>query len=437
MKFSRFNVIIRDDIENRILLNNSLTGSTFEIDPNIAVAVEENNIELISEQDILILKSHGMIADDSKYDLEIKNVEYFHNKEKYSNEVLNITLLLTMNCNLRCIYCYEGAGIVSSKALSNNDYKIIYKFIVKQLQLRNSKTLSICLFGGEPTIELKNSRLFLKEIRNYCSENDINFITSIVTNGTLIDDDVIEILYENNCQFEQITLDGTKEYHDTRRINVNGKGSYDETIIGIKKLVESKLPNPIIRINIDKTNYENTIELLNNLNEEGLNSCNLDIGVIKSNTPSCRDFEDKCITDNELPEIISKIWNVAKELGFFIHNTPIQKFMFCGMYSDSAFTINSNLDLYKCWDLVNQHKHRIGNIGEDGDFINITDSFFNWMNRSPINIKECVECKYLPACGGGCAAVSQLEDNSYEEPGCYKIKGIYELEVLNRFKKDA
>ena len=437
MKFSRFNVVINDIDNQRILLNNSLSGSTFVVDEKIAKIVENKEIDKLSDEEINILKMYGIILEDEIYDLELKNIEYFHNKEKYNNDTLNLTILLTMNCNLRCIYCYEAAGVISKESITLENYEMIFKFIKNELKICNSRSLSICLFGGEPTIELKKAKTFLDKIRKYCDENEINFFTSIVTNGTLIDKEVIDILLENNCQFEQITLDGTKDFHDTRRITADGKGSYDKTIDGIKKLIESDLPNPVIRINIDKTNYKNVFDLLEELAKDNLNCCSIDFGIVKSNTPSCEKYDSNCLRDEEIPEVLKILWKKTEELGFSIYNFPVQKFTYCGMYSDSAFTINPNLDLYKCWDLVNQNKHKIGKINEEGVIIDITESYFNWMNRNPLNINECVECKYLPACGGGCAAMAKINDNKYNQPGCYKMKGVYELEVLNRFKENA
>lgn len=436
MIFSKFNVIINDVENNRILLNNSLSGETFAISSELKDIIEREKDEELLPTDIkeTFVKS-GVLVEDNN--LELQTIEYFHNKEKFLNDTLSITLLLTMNCNLRCVYCYEGAGIVSNKSLSAKEYSSVLQFIKSQIDFRDCKKLSICLFGGEPTLELKNSVDFLREAKQYCAENKLEFSTTIITNGTLINEERIKILLNNNCSYIQITLDGTQDFHDKRRITSNGKGSFCDTVEGIKLLINSELPNPVIRINLDKTNYDNVFELLREMQRINLNVCPIDFGIVKGNTPSCDNYKSNCFEESELGDLLAKLWNLCGELGFEVYTAPSRKYMYCGMYSDSAFTITPDLSVYKCWDLVNQEEHRVGRIDRDGNFIETTQSYFNWMNRTPLSIDECRSCKYLPVCGGGCAAMAVIKNNLYNSPGCYKIKSVYEQEVLLKFKKEG
>lgn len=432
MKFSKYNIFIYDDKNKRHLLNNSFTGATFVVEDDIKQIILEDRLEYLDDKHKKMFIDAGVI---DKYDDQLDRIEYYHNKLKFSNNSLNITLLLTMNCNLRCIYCYEAAGIVSKEKLDKGKYDSLYKFIVNQLAEKRLNNLNICLFGGEPTLSLKQSRNFLSNIKKHCEENNIGYTTSIVTNGTLIDDEIIEILIENNCNSSQITVDGTMDFHDKRRIYADGSGSFSKTIDGIKKIKSSGLNYPVIRVNLDKTNVDNIYNLLDYLCEIGLNDCPLDFGIVKSNTPSCEDYEDNCLNDYDIPRVLNSLWQYAKAKNFNIYISPSRKMVFCGMFYDSSYTITPDLKVYKCWDLVNQEKHVAGMISEDGVFINEKKAFFKWMNRNPIKIGECVDCKYLPACGGGCAALRTENTNDYDKPGCYKIKNVYELEVLSVFEK--
>lgn len=58
---------------------------------------------------------------------------------------------------------------------------------------------------------------------------------------------------------------------------------------------------------------------------------------------------------------------MARELGFEAMNQiHYQRNMYCGLYSDSLFTIVPNGDVYKYWDFVNDENHRLGKIGDHG-----------------------------------------------------------------------
>lgn len=56
------------------------------------------------------------------------------------------------------------------------------------------------------------------------------------------------------------------------------------------------------------------------------------------------------------------------------------------------------------------------------------------MSRNPLETEECSNCKYLPACGGGCGSIIFAQDNSYHSKGCFKVKGILEKQVNFKFR---
>ena len=438
MKFSKFNLFVNDSElpENRFILCNTLSGEFFLVDDRLKQNFESGDLGFISEEQIPLFVKSGVLVEDADLD-ETLFLSYAHNLEKYSNRVLNLTILLTMACNLRCVYCYEGAGIVSSESLTDEVRASIFSFVKNQIKYRKSDNVSICLFGGEPLFGFQNNVGFLRQIQALCKEDDLGFSTSIVTNGVLVNRKNLDLLVELNCNYVQITLDGIKDFHDKRRITPNGGGSFEETLRGIKTVVaEQRLSNPVIRINIDKTNVENAYELLDYLKKEELDCCAIDFGIVKGTTAACASYSGNCFLEEELGEILFPLWEKVKALGFSggDDTKPFRRNAFCGLYGDSAFTIAPNGDLYKCWDHVNDNVHKMGKIGKDGEFLDVTKAYFKWMNRNPYYIKECRECVYLPTCGGGCAAISYNNTNDYNSPGCHKVKTVFEKQIISRYK---
>jgi len=436
MKFSKHNLVISDSELgfDKYLLCNTFSGATFLIDKEMKNKVENEVIEGIDQEVIEQFVASNILLEDEKID-EARIHSYFYNKEKFDNSVLSLTILLTMACNLRCIYCYEGAGEVSNEFLNDQTRDNLFEFIKTQAEMRRSKTVSLWLFGGEPLLDLAANVSFLEKVQSYCVESGKQFVTHTVTNGILCDKKNLEILERFNCQSIQITLDGVKEIHDTRRIYKSGKGSFDEVLTGIRNVVELyPLCNPVIRINIDKTNVDRTHELLEFLSGENLNVCSIDFGIVKGTTAACASYQGNCFYETEVGEILYPLWEKTKQLGFQIYTNPFRRNLYCGLYSDSSFTIVPNGDIYKCWDFVNDEQHRVARIGENGEVIDTTYSYFDWMTRNPYEIEECRECAYLPACGGGCVGSSFSEKQQYHAAGCYKIKGVLEKQILERFK---
>lgn len=436
MKFSLYNLIISDEElpQNKFLLCNTFTGETFLIERKTKEIIENNDLESLDENYVKKFIEAGVIIENDDYDEALIH-KYLHEKEKFGSNVLNLTILLTMACNLRCIYCYEAAGIISNASLTDAVRKNIFEFIKMQLSMRGCNHLAIWLFGGEPLLNFESNYLFLDEIQVYCNKNEIEFSTYIVTNGTLLKPSYLEKLKQYNCRYIQITLDGIKEIHDQRRIGINGEGSFDETLRGIHLVTaDEDLDNPIIRINIDKSNLDETINLLKFLKEESLDCCSIDFGVVKGDTPSCASYTGNCFLEEELGKVLEPLWKKSLELGFNVSISPMKRNMFCGLFSDSSFTITPSGDVYKCWDFVNIEKHRIGRIGEGGQFTDTTNAYYQWMTRNPYDIEECRSCVYLPACGGGCGGISYSHYGEYNKPGCYKVKSVFEKQIVNKFK---
>lgn len=430
-RFSQFNLVIRH--EDRVLATNTLSGGTYEIDEKIAHILEEGNVDNLPHDWVADLIEKGFIISSAEEDCEWEKAEYLHNYQKFTSSWLSCTLLLTMGCNLRCIYCYEGAGKVSSESLKANDYDRVFNFLTDRLQNYRLAGLSLCLFGGEPWLQLKEARFFLGRLKSFCSAHNLGFITDIVTNGTLVDDEGIELLTQINCQHIQITLDGTKEVHDRRRIGPQGEGSFDDTLAGIAKLVLSPLPNPSLRINVDKSNLQAVRPLLQLLQEKGLGCCSVNFGIVKGNTEHCCDYEGCCFNEEEVGDALEQLWAVAREEGFQIHVAPSLKYSYCGMMGLQAFTITPDLKVYKCWDFVNDPHHQIGRINEKGELVDPTPAYYRWMTRSPANMAQCRDCAYVPVCGGGCGGMAGSDELTYRKPCCFKIKGVFEKEVLARF----
>lgn len=427
LKFSQFNIIIEKD-NNEFYLFNSNSGATFLIDEDVKKRIEEKDIKSFSEEEIRMYEKNGIVVKDEVD--ETRMFSYLYNKQKFDNDVLSITMLLTYECNLRCVYCYEGAGEVIKGSLDDDSRARIIKFIKNQMEERGSKVLSMVLFGGEPLLNISSNYKWLDEIKEYCENNGKQFITSMVTNGILLNEEVLDKLKFYNCESVQITLDGVRKVHDIRRIYKDGRGSFDEVMRGIKLLYNHKeLANPIIRINIDKNNIQEVKELLVYLKSEGLEGCFVDFGVVKGTTNACSSYTGNCFIEDELGDILDELWDILEEFGFNYNDTPQKKNMFCGLFSDSAFTISPFGEIYKCWDHVGMENHLMGKIDEDGNVIDITYRYVDWMSHNPTEVEECRSCKYLPACGGGCASVSYSKDETYHSSGCYKVKGVVEKQV--------
>lgn len=444
MKLSKFNIIIPTQNSEDYILFNTLTGNTFLLDEKSKDLIENNSIIGLSEEmkkefiDKKVLL--GDEIDENKY------FQYFQNRSKFDNTTLSLTLLLTWACNLRCVYCYEGAGEKKSYSMKKETAENIILFAKNEIKRRGLKAVSLILFGGEPLVNFSVGEYILENLYAYCEENNIIFTTGIVTNGTLLTPKILDVLVKYNCRYIQITLDGIKEIHDKRRIAKDGGGTFDKIIESLILLKdketelrkEEKSLNPIIRINIDKTNIKDIDSLFDLLKEKELTSLGLDFGIVRGGTKACSSYESKCFEDDELGDLIDGLWKKAEAIGFSMGGSarPFRKWTYCGLDCDNSYTIEPNGDVYKCWEHVGEKEHKMGEVSKKGSIDKITYSFFKWMTKNPLNVEECRECKYLPVCGGGCGSVGFNETNKYESQGCFKVKGVVEKQVRKYIEKN-
>ena len=365
---------------------------------------------------------------------------YFHDKVKFTNDTLNSTVLLTWACNLKCIYCFEGEheNVVT---MSREGADIYIKFIKQNMAAKKVNNVIINLFGGEPMANIEIGYYILDNIKSFCEQNQLNFSSTIITNGTLITEEKLNRLLELNCKSIQVTLDGVKEIHDVRRMDKLGNGTFDRIVETLKllnsKMAELKSFGTVIRINIDKVNIKETYRLLKYIGKDGLKltNCMVDFGIIRGLTKSCSAYSNNCFVEEEIGSILYDLWDAAEAQGFFYNIRPMRRWLYCGLYGDNQYTITPDCEVYKCWEQVGDKKHYIGKLDENGNIVDIHYAFYDWMSHNPLNSEECRECTYLPSCGGGCGIASYAKSGTYHEAGCFKVKGVVEKQLIRYYEK--
>lgn len=435
MKYSMYNLETTDETTGRIVLFNTLTGHSFFVTQDIVDAIRCNNISVLDKATLNLFKRCGIVVEDSVD--EKRYVAYYHNKVKFASDSLSSTVLLTWACNFSCVYCYEGAG-AKTEMMSPDGAAGFIKFMINEAETRRIRYMHITLFGGEPLINIQIGIQILEQLKDYCDHKNIYFSCGIITNGTLFTEDIITSLIKYNCVTAQVTLDGIKETHDHRRPYKGGRGSFDDVISAIKSLANYPKIKTVIRINIDRSNLAETESLLAYIGKNGLDltGCSVDFGIVRSSTKACSSYSGNCISEDELGDTLSQLWSIAENEGFHIYTRPSQRWVYCGLFNDGQFTITPDCSVYKCWEHAGLEEHKMGEIDSEGRMINIAYPFFDWMTRNPIDDKDCADCVYLPACGGGCGVVSFNETSSYHHKGCFKVKGVLEKQI-QRFVKDA
>jgi len=151
-----------------------------------------------------------------------------------NNTRSQLTLCVSDKCNMRCKYCVYQDNRFQNVDFSyeNMTFEIAKRAIDNfMVSSKYMDTVAITFYGGEP---LMNYAL-IQECVNYIKEeyNDRSVYLSMTTNATLLTEEIIIFLIENNFVIN-ISLDGNKRNHDSNRVLADKSPTFDKIMDKIK-----------------------------------------------------------------------------------------------------------------------------------------------------------------------------------------------------------
>lgn len=440
MKISNFNMIIPTETPGEYLLANMMSGAVIGIDEELKGALEAENLDVLDSSLLESLTNLKVIIEDD-FD-EFRKFKVGYEYRKYTVEFPHFMLITTYACNLACPYCYEGKGELFHGTMNADTRERTIKFIKRYVEDTRAREFSISLYGGEPLLNFDDSVYIMDSCFSWAEERGIPYVTMMVTNGTLVTPEIAETLKRYHTDYVQITLDGPKRIHDTKRFYKSGGGTFDDMMQSARILQDHDV-GVSFRVNVDSESRPFIGELLDELQERGFKNVPVRCGTVGASTQACKDYS-KCIKEEEAREVLAEFRDIVDQKGqtAAVIRTHKPAHVFCGFLGEGTFIIDPHADLYKCLTFVGQKSHSIGHISEDGTVKEYTWAYYDWMSRDPLQIPECRECKMLPSCGGGCAAIAYEKHGTYHAVGCYapyqemkhQLRWYLEKKLPDRFK---
>jgi len=225
----------------------------------------------------------------------------------------------------------------------------------------------------------------------------------IVTNGTILNSDIMEFIKQHNVTI-MISLDGPKRIHDRLRRFRDGRGSYDVIIRNISKLQKEKIPFEIATTLTSVCPYLS--EIYQHLKQ--LQPTLIDFTPVedRSNSPLIVRMTDDVIDDWAKTEIIAFKTFIAEghsvtssilRLFLLLNDNKVSEYE-CGL-GVTKFAVACNGEVYPCIGLLGHKNFYMGSIWEE-DFPDNTffAQYRRFMKIFNINYdKECRTCwrRYL------------------------------------------
>ena len=260
-KKSYYNTIIEIPEGNKKLIYNSVTAALGILDKkNLDLYdrinfINFDNLDGEEKETVETLKENGFIV-DADFD-EYSNLIIESNKVKYDqNGAKSLTIAPTMNCNMKCPYCFETQ---KNEVINEETEYYIIEFIKNFTE--GTKALGISWYGGEPLLGKDIIVRLSEKIINICDKRGIEYSADMVTNGYLLNRETA-IEMKEKCKIDkvQITIDGLEDTHNNRRkLKKNSGSCFNEIIKNIDEI--NDILGVVIRINVDIDNI-NEIEKL-------------------------------------------------------------------------------------------------------------------------------------------------------------------------------
>jgi len=158
----------------------------------------------------------------------IKGIAWFGVRRPYvPGAPFQVVWNITRACNLKCLHCYESAGIKGSDELTTEE-------ALRGIDiLADAGVLILAFSGGEPTIRPDILQLVKRSA-------DRGMFTAIATNAVMLSSRKrVKEFKEAGLRFAQISLDGMNpKTHDYFR---GVSGTFEKTVQGIKNCVAEGL----------------------------------------------------------------------------------------------------------------------------------------------------------------------------------------------------
>ena len=315
-------------------------------------------------------------------------------------------------CNLRCLHCYQENH--KPIVLPYDDLINIlnqYRELLKKMKVKGH----INLTGGEPLC----SPHFFKLLYEFKKDSEL-YSFSILTNGTLITDDIARRIKEYNPEYVQVSLEGSKKTNDF----IRGKGVYKKVAKAIKLLKKHNI-YVSLSFTATKINYKDFPKVVKFAEKYGVDTVWSD-RYIPLNNDNDIDLQMSKEETTEYLKIMAEE-RIRLKLKKSKTNVAMYRALQFQMTNDypytctagrSLLTVMENGDLVPC----RRMPIVIGNVLEKNMLKLFKTSKIIKSLQKDTTPDECKGCEHTKKCSGGlkCLTYAIYKDLNHKDIGCSK-----------------
>lgn len=331
-------------------------------------------------------------------------------KEWLNGRAREFTFGVTENCNLKCKYCYF-LNKNNKNVMSFDIAKKAIDYFLNEPNKFDEDGVIFEFMGGEPFLEIE----LIDEICDYIIQKLFilkhkwfyRYRFLITTNGMNYSSDKVQKFIKKHYGHLSISIsiDGNKSKHDLQRIQINGKGSYDQVIKSLS-LWQKQFPDMSTKATFSHDDLPLLKDSIIDLWNKGIKFVSANIvyeDVWKEGDPEIFEEQLNMLADYILEHdlwINNSVRFFEAQIGFPLTHEELNQ-EFCGM-GNHMIAIDTKGNFYPCvrfFDIAlsNNEPIVIGNITYGLDENKMKP--FRFLQKKNFLDKECIECKVATGCG--------------------------------------
>jgi len=341
----------------------------------------------------------------------------------------------THDCNLRCKYCY----IEPNAERGRMSEKLLVQSLEKVSEFAEDSHW--IWHGGEPLLMGADFYRVVKDVQDFYKKRGKVFSNGIQTNGTLVDNAILEFIEQTGDFHLGMSIDGPEEIHNQTRVYSNGEGSFKKVLVGLEKARGRKHVGGGAICVVSAKNINHPKILYEFFKSKRIN---VKFNPLITSGRAEENLEDLGITPNQYGNFLLKLWEIynkdcAKEKRVTIDIDPFLdvigniatgKPIGCN-YSvscrNSFISIGPQGDIYPCGRFDGIREFWMGNV-QTHTIDEAVNSGINQKLRSRglENIAGCSKCGNGKICNSGCMHNAYCAgDVMGKDPYCVSYKSLF------------
>lgn len=322
------------------------------------------------------------------------------------NEFLLMYILPNYICNFSCSYCFSAKGR-SNKSLKKEHLKAALDYFIDSKRVSSSRLAISYLGGGEPTISWDIVKFGLEYGAQRAKEHNIELMTTIVTNGSRITDEMVET-------FSKYNVMARVSFEILEQIQNKQRGQYQNVCRGIDKLATCSTP-AMVRAMITPENVALMPTMIEELHERFPHIKSALFDPITSSATFC-DVETTREFYDSYYEKFLEARLLASSYGIDLGNAPLRNLnMVVERFCTGEFCLTPEGTITVCHQIsspneYNYNDYIYAHIDDCNNLYVDDDKFHKLISDNTIYTNpKCSNCFVKWNCGGGC----MMQNNQY------------------------